>query len=92
MAIKHNFTSLIENDKKRYWKFNISKNLEKGGSWHASYTVTNREGSLVEVGAEAFSSSAPAKRWCAGLVGRSRLGWDVAENKMSMTTAIDIKL
>ncbi len=92
MAIKYNFKHEIDNDKKRYYKFNIAKNLEKGGSWHASYVVTNREGSMTEVGSEAFSSSAPAKRWCAGLVGRSRLGWDISENKMNLNSAIDVKL
>lgn len=92
MAINHGFKHDIENDKKRYYKFSINKNQEKGGSWLASYVVTNREGAIVEVGAEAFSSSAPAKRWSASLVGRSRLGWDITEDKKSLSSAIDVKL
>jgi len=89
---KLGFNAVIENDKKRYYKFSIVKNQEKGGSWLAHYTVTNREGSLVETGAEAFSSSAPAKRWSASLVGRSRLTWDISEDKKVLTSAIDVKL
>lgn len=89
---KVTFDSPIENDKKRHYKFSIVKNLEKGGSWLAQYTVTNREGSLVEAGAEAFSSSAPAKRWSAGVVGRSRLTWDVSEDKKILNAVIDVKL
>lgn len=92
MAIEHVFkTEPIENDKNHHYKFTIDKNQDKGGSWLASYTVTNRVGALIKFGAEAFSSSAPAKRWCAGQVSRSRLGWDVSEDKKSLSTVIDIK-
>ena len=89
---KLTFNSPIENDKKRHYTISIIKNLDKGGSWLASYAVTNREGSVVEIGAEAFSSSAPAKRWCAGLVGRSRLTWEISEDKKTLTSVIDVKL
>jgi hypothetical protein len=82
----------IENDKKRHYKFAIIKNQEKGGSWLAQYTVTNREGFMVETGAEAFSSSAPAKRWSATLVGRSRLTWDVSDDKKVLGAVHDVKL
>lgn len=89
---KLTFDSPIENDKKRYYKFSVIKNQEKGGSWLAQYTVTNREGSLVETGAEAFSSSAPAKRWSANVVGRSRLTWVVSEDKKNLDAVVDVKL
>lgn len=89
---KVTFNAPIENDKKRHYKFAIIKNQEKGGSWLAHYTVTNREGSLVETGAEAFSSSAPAKRWSATLVGRSRLTWDVSDDKKVLGVVHDVKL
>lgn len=93
MAVEHIFkTEPIENDKTHHYKFSIEKNQDKGGSWLASYSVTNRMGSLVKLGVEAFSSSAPAKRWCASKVGRSRLGWDITEDKKSLSTAVDIKV
>jgi len=92
MAVEHRFkTEPIENDKIHHYKFSIEKNQEKGGSWLASYTVTNRMGSLIKLGVEAFSSSAPAKRWCASKVGRNRLGWDVSEDKKTLNTVLDVK-
>lgn len=93
MAIEHRFnTEKIENDKIHHYKFSIEKNQDKGGSWLATYTVVNRMGALVRLSAEAFSSVAPAKRWCANKINRKSLRWDVTEDKKSMSTVVDVKV
>lgn len=78
---------------KTIYYFKVAKNLEKGGSWLTSYSVKEPEvpnnGELK--GATAWSSAAPAKRWAASVVGRSRLTWDVSEDKKSMTASIEVK-
>jgi len=74
--------------------FKVAKNLEKGGSWLASYIIKEPEvpnTGLIK-GCTAWSSAAPAKRWSASIIaGRSRLTWTVSEDKKSMTAVIDVK-
>lgn len=57
--------------------FAVKKNLDKGGAWLA---IVSGEvnGSILK--AAAFSSAAPAKRWAAEQIDRSRLPWDVPES------------
>lgn len=82
----------IENDSKRYYKFEIIKNENKGGAWLATILVSNREGKTVEFSAEAFSSLAPAKRWSAEFVGRSRLPWNEIVEKKAYSATHEVKV
>ena len=83
----------IANDKKSYYAFSIDKNEVKGGSWLAAYIVTNREGTVKEVSAEAFSNASAAKRWCAAAVGRKSVRWtQVAEgDKNHLRAKLEVK-
>lgn len=92
--IIHNFiVAPINNDKKSHYAFTIDKNEEKGGSWLATYTVTNREGSIKTMAAEAFSNAGAAKRWCASSVGRKSVRWTqrVEGNKFHLTAKLEVK-
>lgn len=57
--------------------FEVKKNTEKSGAWLATQVSFIGDGtdgrSLV---AQAWTTQAAAKRWCAQQVGRSRLPWD----------------
>lgn len=82
----------IENDIKRYYKFTIEKGASPKSAWLASIVVTNREGKTVQVMAEAFSSLAPAKRWSADQVDRSRLPWvETAEKALTATHEVKVR-
>ncbi len=78
--------------KKTYY-FKVAKNLDKGGAWLATYSVKEpdvaNDGTIK--GCAAFSSAAPAKRWAASVVDRSRLTWNITEDKKSMTASVDVK-
>lgn len=84
---------LIANDKKSYYSFTIDKNEEKGGSWLAAYIVTNREGTVKQIAAEAFSNAGAAKRWCASAIGRKSVRWSqvVEDNKFHLTAKVEVK-
>ena len=68
--------------------FAVKKNLDKGGAWLA---IVSGEvnGSILK--AAAFSSAAPAKRWAAEQIDRSRLPWEVSEDGKSMTAVAQFK-
>lgn len=83
----------INNDKKSYYSFSIDKNEEKGGSWLAAFIVTNREGTVKQIAAEAFSNAGAAKRWCASAVGRKSVRWTqvVQDNKFHLKASVEVK-
>lgn len=83
----------INNDKKSTFHFAVDKNEEKGGSWLAAYTVTNREGTVKEIAAEAFSNAGAAKRWCASAAGRKSVRWTqvIADNKFHLKASVEVK-
>ena len=73
-------------------KFSIKKNELPSGAWLASMSVQDSSGHVTVTHFQAWSSAAPAKRWAAGLVDRSRLTWDVSEDKKSMTAELEVKV
>ena len=78
--------------KKNVYYFSIVKNLEKSGSWLAKVEMTEPDQPVRQlINVSAWSSAAPAKRWAASLVNRSRLNWDVAEDGKSMTSTLEVK-
>jgi hypothetical protein len=78
--------------KKNVYYFSIVKNLEKSGAWLAKVEMTEPEQPVRQiVHVSAWSSAAPAKRWAASLVNRSRLSWDVSEDGKSMTSTLEVK-
>lgn len=83
----------ISNDKKAYYKFSVTKNMDKGGAWCAYYVVTNREGSVTEISSEAFSNAGAAKRWCAAAINRKSIRWTQpnAEDKTVLNAVVEVK-
>lgn len=73
---------------KQPYYFTVAKNLDKGGAWLATIRL-EPDGNLVR--AAAFSSAAPAKRWAAEAIDRSRLPWIVSEDGKSMTATAEFK-
>ena len=68
--------------------FSVKKNLDKGGAWLAIVS-DETQGPILK--AAAFSSVAPAKRWAAEQIDRSRLPWEVSEDGKSMTAVAQFK-
>ena len=68
--------------------FAVRKNLDKGGAWLA---IVSDEINGPILKAAAFSSAAPAKRWAAEQIDRSRLPWEVSEDGKSMTAVAQFK-
>lgn len=62
---------------KTHYYINIQKNMEKGGAWLATFVERDREGNTVSSGASAWTTLPKAKKWGAGVVGRSRLNWTI---------------
>lgn len=62
---------------KSHYYINIAKNPEKGGAWLGHFVEKDREGNVVSSGASAWTTLSKAKKWGAGVVGRSRLAWIV---------------
>lgn len=74
--------------------FKIEKNQEKSGSWLA--VVNMKEPNEPNNGeirrASAWSSAAPAKRWCASMINRKSIRWTVSEDKKTFTASVEIKV
>lgn len=81
---------------KTHYYIHIQKNTEKGGAWLATFIEKDREGNIVGRGASAWTTLPKAKRWGAGVVGRSRLNWEIVsatpDNKVTAVKySIEIK-
>ena len=68
--------------------FSVKKNLDTGGAWLAIVS-DETQGPILK--AAAVSSAAPAKRWAAEQIDRSRLPWEVSEDGKSMTAVAQFK-
>jgi hypothetical protein len=79
--------------KKSIFYFKIEKNLTKGGGWLVTVQVKHpnvpNNGEIVAC--SAWTSVAPAKRWCAGMVARKSIRWKVSEDKSLLTAEVEVR-
>jgi hypothetical protein len=63
------------------YSFKLAKNQEKSGAWLATVEITGDSDAVPEesVIQSAWTSVAPAKRWCAQMINRKSIRWTTTE-------------
>ena len=84
------------------YSFKLAKNQEKSGAWLATVEITGDSDAVPDESVlhSAWTSVAPAKRWCAQMVNRKSIRWTTEEHqtldpaKVStvFTATVEVKL
>jgi len=76
------------------YAFKLVKNQEKSGAWLATVDITGDSDAVPEWPfiQSAWTSVAPAKRWCAQMVNRKSIRWTADEEGKTFTANVEVKL
>jgi len=76
------------------YSFKLAKNQEKSGAWLATVEITGDSDAVPEESVihSAWTSVAPAKRWCAQMVNRKSIRWTADEESKVFTANVEVKL
>jgi hypothetical protein len=76
------------------YTFKLVKNQEKSGAWLATAEVVGDSDAYPDNFplVSAWTSVAPAKRWCAQLIGRKSIRWVADEENKSFTAEVEVKV